>query len=203
MHDRTLHSAGSTNEFWQRELDEPKTLPQKNFEFIAPDTLQHVVGNFAAGVSSPAHSPPFIRLHMRVPVKPKPTPSAVFAVPKPAPSAVLRQAAPPLRSLNSSGNGIGSSETETDDATVIPMEDSGGIDPQPPQPSVVQPSSTLTEKPLTILCLDISRWTPGLQLFSLSMGIFFFFLINGYVEEYLFKMFPSFHFGTHFLFIFD
>jgi adenosine 3'-phospho 5'-phosphosulfate transporter B3 len=134
---------------------------------------------------------------MRVPVKPKPTPSAVFAVPKPAPSAVLRQAAPPLRSLNSSGNGIGSSETETDDATVIPMEDSGGIDPQPPQPSVVQPSSTLTEKPLTILCLDISRWTPGLQLFSLSMGIFFFFLINGYVEEYLFKMFPSFHFGWY------
>ena len=52
------------------------------------------------------------------------------------------------------------------------------------------------EKALVILCFDITRWSARLQLLSLSFGIFFFFLINGYVEEYMFKRLPSFKFGA-------
>ena len=73
--------------------------------------------------------------------------------------------------------------------------------------SVVSPSGSSSgsalsadkdkEKALVILCFDITRWSARLQLLSLSFGIFFFFLINGYVEEYMFKRLPSFKFGAY------
>lgn len=36
-----------------------------------------------------------------------------------------------------------------------------------------------------------------MQLVVLSLGIFFFFLVNGYIEESLFHRFPAFHFGWY------
>lgn len=64
----------------------------------------------------------------------------------------------------------------------------------PPPPEDKQPERAKW------LCIDLSRWSPQLQFLFLSGGVFLFFILNSYAEEYLFKAIPSFHYGWYMTF---
>ncbi len=48
-----------------------------------------------------------------------------------------------------------------------------------------------------VLGFDLLLCSPATQLVALSIGIFAFFLLNGYIEEYLFRALPNFKFGWY------
>ena len=48
---------------------------------------------------------------------------------------------------------------------------------------------------LRLLCLDLQYLSPSSRFLLLSTGIFVFFMLNSYLEEYIFHVLPSFTFG--------
>lgn len=53
---------------------------------------------------------------------------------------------------------------------------------------------------LPCLCFDLIRLSPQLRFGVLCTGVFFFFLLNSWVEEYTFKQLPKFQYGWYLTF---
>ncbi|HEY9753734.1 MAG TPA: hypothetical protein V6C97_01090, partial [Oculatellaceae cyanobacterium] len=52
-----------------------------------------------------------------------------------------------------------------------------------------------------ILCVDISNFPPMAQLVVLSLGIFFFFMMCSYIEEYTFARIKGYTYGVYMTFV--
>jgi solute carrier family 35 (adenosine 3'-phospho 5'-phosphosulfate transporter), member B3 len=61
-------------------------------------------------------------------------------------------------------------------------------------------SAEREQEPTRLLCFDISWLSDRWQLMALSGGLLFFFLANGYVEEYLFAALPGFQYSWYLTF---
>ena len=48
---------------------------------------------------------------------------------------------------------------------------------------------------IMFLCINLSRYTPNTRFILLSIGTIFFFLVNSYVEEYMYSALPGWRFG--------
>ena len=57
-----------------------------------------------------------------------------------------------------------------------------------------------SEPPLLCFWFDLSRLSPNARFTVLGCGVFFFFLLNSWVEEYTFKALPQFRFGWYLTF---
>jgi adenosine 3'-phospho 5'-phosphosulfate transporter B3 len=70
-----------------------------------------------------------------------------------------------------------------------------------PSSTLPSPSSPPSESHhLKLLCWDLSSFSPALRFLFLSVGVFFFFLLNSFVEELMFKGLPKFQYGWYLTF---
>ncbi len=67
----------------------------------------------------------------------------------------------------------------------------------PPASPAPHPSA---DSHLKLLCWDLSFMSPSLRFIFLSVGVFFFFMLNSFVEELMFKGLPKFQYGWYLTF---
>jgi hypothetical protein len=77
---------------------------------------------------------------------------------------------------------------------LIPIVSGGALGPAVSTPNVSASASTPSAPPATLrcLCFDLTRLSPLLQLSLLSGGVFVFFILNSFLEEYTFKIIEGF-----------
>lgn len=61
-------------------------------------------------------------------------------------------------------------------------------------------SNSNSGAPIKCLCFNLSIFSPTLRFLILSVGVFFFFLLNSTVEEFIFKSMSNFEFGWYLTF---
>jgi adenosine 3'-phospho 5'-phosphosulfate transporter B3 len=70
--------------------------------------------------------------------------------------------------------------------------------------NIAQSTNHINEKPqidqIRLLCFNLTSWSAVPRFIFLSLGVFLFFMLNSWVEEYTFKKLPRFEFGWYLTF---
>ena len=91
-------------------------------------------------------------------------------------------------------------DTPANPPPITPQRYTASTSP-PTQPPQLPPASSSSPHPppvlLRFLCFNLSPLRPATRFLLLSTGIFLFFMLNSYLEEYIFRVLPRFEYGWY------